>query len=53
MNFMGGFLMTKKGHDYLFFIMDRFSKMCILIPYKKIITRQDATNLFFSHVGSF
>lgn len=36
-DFMGGLPMTKKGHDYLFVIMDRFSKLCILIPCKKII----------------
>lgn len=42
--------MTKKGHDYLFVIVDRFSKMYVLIPCKKTITTQDATNFFFSHV---
>ena len=50
MDFMGGLPMTKKGHDYLFVIMDRFGKICVLIPCKKTITRQDAANLFFSHV---
>ena len=50
MDFVGGFTMTKKSHDYLFVIMDRFSKMCVLIPCKKKITRKDAINLFFSHV---
>ena len=50
MDFVGGLPMTKKDHDYLFVIMDRFSKMCVLIPCKKTITGQDTTNLFFSHV---
>ena len=38
MDFIGGLPMTKKGHDYLFVIMDRFSKMYVLIPCKKNIT---------------
>ena len=50
MEFMGGLPMNKRVHDYLFVIMDRFSKMCVLIPCKKTITGQDATNLIFSHV---
>ena len=37
MDFVGGLPMTKKGHDYLFVIMDRFNKMYILIPWKKTI----------------
>jgi len=49
MDFVGGLPMTKKGHFYLFVIMDRFSKMCVLITCKKSITTQDAVNLFFSH----
>ena len=39
MDFMGVLPMTKKGHDYLFIVVERFSKMCILIPYKKTIIR--------------
>jgi len=50
MDFVEGLPMTKRGHDYLFIIVDIFSKMYILIHCKKIITGQDATNLFFSHV---
>ena len=42
--------MTKKGHENLIIIVDRFSKMCVLIPCKKTITGQEAANLFFSHV---
>ena len=38
MDFVGGLPMTKKGHDYLFIIMDRFSEMCFWIPCKKTIT---------------
>jgi len=50
MDFMGGLPMTKKDHDHLFVNVDRFSKMYVLIPCKKTIRGQDATNLFFSHI---
>jgi hypothetical protein len=48
--FVGGFPRTRKGHDYLFVVVDRFSKMCILMPCKKTIKGQDATNMFFEKV---
>jgi hypothetical protein len=35
MDFLGGFTMSKTGHDYLYVMVDMFSKMCILIPCKK------------------
>jgi hypothetical protein len=47
MDFVGGLPTTKKGHDYLFVVVDRFNKMCILMPCKKIIKGQEATNKFF------
>ena len=34
MDFVGGLLMTKGGHDYLFVVVDMFSKMCMLMPCK-------------------
>jgi hypothetical protein len=37
MDFLGHFPMTRKIHDYLFFIVDHFSKKFVLIPYKKTI----------------
>jgi hypothetical protein len=50
MDFLGGLPITWKGHDYLFLVVDRFSKMCILMPCKKIINGQEATNKFFEQV---
>jgi hypothetical protein len=50
MDFVGGLPMTKRGHDYLYVIVDRFNKMCILMPCKKKITAEQITNLFFQHV---
>lgn len=50
MDFLGGFPIKNRGHDYLFLIMDIFSKMCILIPCKNTIIGKDITYLFFSHV---
>jgi len=35
MDFVGGLPKSRKGHDYLYVIMDRFSKMYILIPCNK------------------
>ena len=50
MDFVGGLLTTKKGHDYLFMVVDRFNKMCVLMPCTKPIIRKEATNLFFGQV---
>jgi hypothetical protein len=50
MDFVGGLPMTKGGHEYLYFVVDRFSKMCILMPCKKHITTEHTANLFFQHV---
>jgi hypothetical protein len=35
MDFLGGLPMSKGGHDYLYVVMDRFSKMCILMHVKR------------------
>ena len=42
--------MSKRGHDYLYVVVDRFNKMCILIPGKNKITSKQTTHLFFQHV---
>ena len=42
--------MSRKGHDYLYGVVDRFSKMCIPMPCKKQITTDLTTHLFFQIV---
>ena len=32
---VGGLTMSRKGHYYLYVVVNRFRKMCILIPCKK------------------
>jgi hypothetical protein len=51
MDFVGGLPMTKGGHEYLYVVVDRFNKMCILMPCKKQITAEKTANLFFSMFG--
>jgi hypothetical protein len=50
MDFVGGLLRTKRGHDYLFVVVEKFSKMCIPVRCKKTIKGQDATILIFERV---
>jgi hypothetical protein len=50
MDFVGGLSMSRIGHDYLYVMVDRFSKMCILIPCKKQVTTEQTTQLFFANV---
>jgi hypothetical protein len=47
MDFLGGFLRTKKGHGYIFVVVDMFNKMCILIPCKNTLKGKDARNMSF------
>ena len=49
MDFVGGLPMSRKGHDYLYVVVDRFRKMCILMSCKKTITAEKTTNLFFQN----
>jgi hypothetical protein len=50
MDFVGGLPMSRKGHDYLYVVVDRFSKMCILMPCTKQVTAEQTAQLFFQHV---
>jgi hypothetical protein len=50
MDFFGGLPMTHRGHDFLFDMVDRFNKLCLLIPCKKTISRREAIELFLKHV---
>jgi hypothetical protein len=50
MDFLGGLPMTRQGNDYLFVVVDRFSKMVVLMPCKKTITSDGAARLFFENV---
>jgi hypothetical protein len=51
MDFVGSLPMSKRGHDYLYVIVDRFNKMCILMPCKKKIIVDQNANLFFLYVS--
>jgi hypothetical protein len=47
MDYMTGLPSTKQGNDYLFVVFDWFSKMAILIAYKKNDTVEDTSKIFF------
>jgi len=49
-DFVGGFPKSRKGHDYLYVVVDRFNKMGILMPCNKQITAEQTAKLFFEHV---
>jgi hypothetical protein len=50
MDYMSRLPSTKKGIDFVLLVVDRFSKMTILIAYKKRITTKDTTKIFFEQV---
>jgi hypothetical protein len=47
MDYMSSLLSTKWGNDCVFLVVDRFSKMAIMAIYKKSITTEATTKLFF------
>jgi hypothetical protein len=47
MDYMSGLPSTKQGNDYVFVVVDRFSKMAILTTCKKSITAEATAKLFF------
>jgi hypothetical protein len=50
MDFVGVLPTMKKGHDYLFLVVVRFNKICILMPCKNTIEGKGESNLFFEHI---
>ena len=50
MDFMSSLPTTKHGHDCVYVVVDRFSKMEILVAYRKEISIEETTKLFFEHV---
>ena len=50
MDFVGGFPISRTGHDYLYVVVDRFINMCILIPCKKQVMNEQKTQMFFANV---
>jgi hypothetical protein len=50
MDYMSGLLSTKWGNDYVFVVVDRFSKMAILDAHKKRITAEATAKIFFEQV---
>lgn len=50
MEFVRGLPTSRKGYEYLFVVVERFSKICIMMPCIKTICGQEETNLFFGQV---
>jgi hypothetical protein len=50
MDYMLGLPSTKQGNDCVFVVVDRFSKMAILVAYKKNITEEAIAKLLFEQV---
>ena len=51
MDFVGGLPLSKRGHGYLYVVVDRFSKMCILTPCNKQVTTEQTAKFFFKMYG--
>jgi len=47
MDFVVGLPLYIESHDYLYVVVDHFSKLCILMPCKRKITVEQTTYLFF------
>jgi hypothetical protein len=50
MDFVAGLPMSKKNHYYLYVVVDRFIKKCILMPHKKQVAAKQTKQMFFHHV---
>jgi hypothetical protein len=50
MEYMSGLSSTNRGNDCVFLVVDCFSKMAIMVSYKKNITAEATAKLFFERV---
>jgi hypothetical protein len=50
MDYMSGLPSTKRGNDCVFVVVDRFSKMGILVAWKKSNITEVTAKLFFERV---
>jgi hypothetical protein len=50
MDYMFGLSSTKQGNDYVFVVVDQFSKMAILTTIKKSMTMTYMAKIFFERV---
>ena len=50
MDYMLGLPSTKHGNECVFVVIDRFSKMAIMVAYKKNIIVEAIAKLFFEQV---
>jgi hypothetical protein len=50
MDYMSGLPSTKRGNDCVFVVVDSFSKMVILVSWKKSITIEDIAKILFEQV---
>ena len=52
MDFVIGFPRSKKGHDAIFVVIDRFSKVAHFLPVKETITASQLADLYVSRIVS-
>jgi len=50
LDFIGGLPMSRKGHDYLYVVVDSFRKLCVLMPCKKQVKVEQTTKMCFQNV---
>lgn len=50
MDFLEGLPMSRKGRDYLYIVVDCFSKMSVLMPCKKQVTTEHTAKMVFQNV---